>query len=108
MVLHARIKYRENAIRGLNQHLKNGTFPKGFKALKPYPTMESPQAQAKVNEACQQVHKVMLDERLRDYERKLQDDRASLQSLKDTPRTATTHQDWARRTSVAAVTTGTP
>ena len=86
IVIHNRIKHREQAIRGLNQHLKNGTLPKRMKSLKPYPTMETPEAQAVVNEACQQVHKVMLEQRMQDYERKLLQDRASLQTLKDTRR----------------------
>ena len=86
IVIHNRIKHREQALRGLNQHLKNGTFPKRMKSLKPYPTMETPEAQAVVNQACEQVERVMLDQRMQDYERKLQQDRASLQTLKDTRR----------------------
>ena len=85
-LLLTRIKYREAAIQGLNQHLKNGTFPKRMKSLKPYPTMETPETQAKVNEACQQAEKVLIEQRIQDYERKLQQDRTSLQTLKDTRR----------------------
>ena len=85
-VLLTRIKYREAAIQGLNQHLKNGTFPKRMKSLKPYPTMETPETQAVVNEACQQAEKVLMAQRIQDCERKLQQDRASLQTLKETRR----------------------
>ena len=86
VTLHARIKHREKAIQGFQQHLRNGTFPKRMKSLKPYPTMESPEAQTKVNEACQQADQVILEQRIQDCERKLQQDRASLQTLKDTRR----------------------
>ena len=85
-LLLTRIKYREAAIQGLNQHLKNGTFPKRMKSLKPYPTMENPETQAVVNEACQQAEKVLITQRIQDFERKLQEDRASLQTLKETRR----------------------
>ena len=85
-LLLTRIKYREAAIQGLNQHLKNGTFPKRMKSLKPYPTMETPETQAVVNEACQQAEKVLIAQRIQEYERKLQEDRASLQTLKETRR----------------------
>lgn len=86
IVIHNRITNREKALRGFKQHLKNGTFPKRMKSLKPYPKMENPQAQTLVNEACEKVERVMLDQKIQDYERKLQGDRASLQSLKDTRR----------------------
>ena len=85
-LLLTRIKYREAAIQGLNQHLKNGTFPKRMKSLKPYPTMETPETQAVVDEACQQAEKVLIEQRIQDYERKLQQDRTSLQTLKETRR----------------------
>ena len=85
-LLLARIKHREHAIQELNQHLKNGTFPKRVKSLKPYPTMETPETQAVVNEACQQAEKVVIAQRIQEYERKLQGDRASLQALKETHR----------------------
>ena len=85
-LLLTRIKYREAAIQGLNQHLKNGTFPKRMKSLKPYPTMETPETQAVVNEACQQAEKVLIAQRIQEYERKLQQDRTSLQTLKETRR----------------------
>lgn len=92
VVLHARIKYRENAIRGFQQHLKNGTFPKRMTSLKPYPKMESPEAQARVNEACQQADRVVLEQRVQDYECKLQQDRASLQALKEARREHRQHK----------------
>ena len=85
-LLLARIRYREQAIQGFQQHLKNGTFPKRMKSLKPYPTMETPETQTVVNEACQQAEKVVIAQKIQEYERKLQEDRASLQALKETHR----------------------
>ena len=85
-MLHMRIRQREQAIQRLKQHLKHGTFPKHMKTLKPYPKMETPEAQAVVNEVCQQADQVILEQRLQDYERKLQGDRASLQALKEARR----------------------
>ena len=85
-LLHVRIRQREQAIHKLKQHLKHGTFPKNMKTLKPYPKMENPQTQAKVNEVCQQAEKVILEQRLQDYEHKQQGDRAKLQALKEARR----------------------
>ena len=85
-LLHVRIRQRERAIQGVKQHLKHGTFPKNIKRLKPYPKMENPQTQAKVNEVCQQAEKVILEQKLQDYECKQQGDRTRLQVLKETRR----------------------
>lgn len=56
MTIKARMRYREQAIKGFREHLKNGTFPKRMKSIKPYPKMSSPEAQAIVNAAFDQVH----------------------------------------------------
>ena len=85
-LLHVRIRQREQAIRGLKLHLKNDTFPKNMKTLKPYPKMENPQTQAKVNEVCQQAEKVILEQKLQDYDYKQRGDRARLQALKEVRR----------------------
>ena len=84
MTINARIKYREHALHGCKQHLRNGTFPKRMKSIKPYPTMDTPEAQAKVNEACQQVDKIILDHMIQEQERKLKEDQDSLQTIKKT------------------------
>ena len=76
------IKYREKAIKGFKNHLKKGTFPKRFKSLRPYPKMESPETQAVVNAACEQVHCVILDQMLLDEEKKLVQDQTSYQAMK--------------------------
>ena len=80
--IQARIKYREKAIKGFKNHLKKGTFPKRFKSLRPYPKMESPETQAVVNAACEQVHCVILDQMLLDEEKKLVQDQTSYQAMK--------------------------
>ena len=80
--LQARIKYREKAIKGFRHHLKKGTFPKRFKSLRPYPKMESPETQAVVNAACEQVHGIMLDQMMLNEEKKLVRDQTSYQAMK--------------------------
>ena len=81
--LQARITYREKAIKGIRQHLKRGTFPKRFKSLRPYPKMDSPESQAVVNAACQQVDCVILDQMILDEEKKLTQEQAEYQTLKE-------------------------
>ena len=82
MTINARIKYREHTLQDYKQHLRNGTFPKRIKSLKPYPKMDTPEAQAKVNEACQQVDKIILEHMIQEQERKLKEDQDSLQTIK--------------------------
>ena len=81
--LQARIKYREKAIKGFRHHLKKGTFPKRFKSLKPYPKMNSPDLQTVVNAACQRVECVVLGQMLVDEEKKLTQEQAEYQTLKE-------------------------
>ena len=80
--IQARIKYREKAIKGFRHHLKKGTFPKRFKSLRPYPKMDSPESQAVVNAACEQVHCVILEQMMLDEEKKLVQDQTSYQAMK--------------------------
>ena len=82
MALKARIKHRVQSLQSYKQHLKNGTFPKRMKSIKPYPTMDTPQAQAKVNEACQQVDKVLLDQMVYEQALKLKQDQESYETLR--------------------------
>ena len=79
----ARMKYREKLIKGFRQHQQKGTFPKRFKSLKPYPKMSTPESQALVNAACQQVECVVLDQMVLEEERKLKQDQTECQSLKE-------------------------
>lgn len=78
----ARIKYREKAIKGLRNHLKQGTFPKRFKSLRPFSKMELPETEAVVNAACEQVHCVILDQMILDEEKKLVEDQGTYQTMK--------------------------
>ena len=80
--IQARIKYREKAIKGFRNHLKKGTFPKRFKSLRPFPKMDSPETQAVVNAACEQVHCVILDQMILDEEKKLLQDHDNYQAMK--------------------------
>ena len=89
--IQARIKYREKAIKGFRNHLKKGTFPKRFKSLRPYPKMDSPESQAVVNAACEQVHCVILDQMILDEEKKLVQDQTSYQAMKKQRECERTH-----------------
>ena len=80
--IQARIKYREKAIKGFRNHLKKGTFPKRFKSLRPFPKMESPETQAVVNAACEDVHCVILDQMILDEEKKLVQDQDNYETMK--------------------------
>ena len=80
--IQARIKYREKAIKGFRNHLKKGTFPKRFKSLRPFPKMDSPETQAVVNAACEQVHCVLLDQMILDEEKKLLQDQDNYLAMK--------------------------
>ena len=82
MMLNARIKYREHNLKGFKQHLKNGTFPKRMKSIKPFPKMDTPEAQAIVNEACCEVNKIILDQMIQEQALKLKQDQESYQTLK--------------------------
>ena len=82
IALKARIKYWEHTLKHLSGHLKNGTFPKRMKSIKPYPQMDTPEAQTIVNEACQQVDKVILGQMIQEQALKLKQDQDSCQTLK--------------------------
>ena len=66
----------------LRHHLKKGTFPKRLKAMRPYPKMETPESQAIVNVACEQVHCVILDQMDLEEEIKLREDQTRYHSMK--------------------------
>ena len=80
--LKARIKYREQAFQCLSNHLQKGTFLKRFKSLRPYPTMATPQSQAIVNAACQQVESVILDQMALEERLKLKQDQTRYECMK--------------------------
>ena len=82
MAQKARIKQREKSLHTFSTHLKQGTFPKRMKSIKPYPKMETPEAQAKVNEACQQVERVILGHMVQDQAMKLKQEQESYEALR--------------------------
>ena len=86
MAVQARIKYRQRAIKQMRTHLKNGTFPQRMKSIKPYPKMGSPESQAIVNAACDQVKCVILDRTLLDEEKQLVKDQEQYQTLQEQTR----------------------
>jgi len=85
MTIKARIKYRKHALKTFTKHLKNGTFPQRMKSIKPYPKMNSPEAQAVVNASCDQVQCVILDQMIQmiqEEEKKLTEDQERYEALK--------------------------
>ena len=83
MTVQARIKYRQRVIKAFRKYLNSGTFPKRMKSIKPYPKMGSPESQAIVNAACDQVQCVILDQMIQDGEKKLVQDQEHYQTLQD-------------------------
>ena len=83
MTVQARIKYRERVIKNFRKQLNNGTFSKRMKSIKPYPKMGSPESQAIVNAACDQVQCVILDQMIQVGEKKLVQDQEHYQTLQD-------------------------
>ena len=81
MTLKARIRYREQAIKGFRKHLKNGTFPQRMKSVKPYPKMSSPESQKIMDTACDQVQCVILDVIIQEEEKKLTEDQETYKSI---------------------------
>ena len=55
----AKLSHHERTLRELHSHLERGTFPNTLR-LKSFPKMKTPQGQALVHEACQEVQKIML------------------------------------------------
>ena len=82
MTIQARIKYREKVIKAFRNYLKHGTFPKRMRSIKPYPKMNSAEAQSIVNAACDQVQCVILDQMIQDEEKKLAQDQERWEVLK--------------------------
>ena len=83
MTIQARIKYRQRVIKKFSNHLTNGTFPRRMKSIKPYPKMDSPESQAIVNAACDQVQCVILDQMRLEEEKKLIKDQEQYQTLQE-------------------------
>jgi len=83
LALQARLKYREQSIKSFQRHLKQGTFPKRMKSMKLFPKMNTPEGQTIVNEACEQVQKVILDQLLVEEQQKLIQEQVLFETLKE-------------------------
>ena len=81
MTVRARVKYQQRVLKEFRRHLKHGTFPKRMKSIKPYPKMDTPEAQKVVDAACDQVQCVILDQKILELEKKLKEDQVTCQSL---------------------------
>ena len=81
MTVQARIKYRQRIIKNFKTHLQNGTFPQRLKSIKPYPKMSSPESQAIVNAACDQMQCVILEQMIVEEEKQLTKDQDQYQVL---------------------------
>ena len=55
----AKLFYRERKLKELQSHLERGTTPKTLR-LKVFPKMKTPEGQALIHEACDEVQKIML------------------------------------------------
>ena len=82
MTIKDRIKYRLHTIKGFRKHLKNCTFTQRMKSIKPYPKMSSPEAQAIVSAAYDQVKSVILDQMIQEEGKKLSQDQDKYQIMK--------------------------
>ena len=59
MISRALLSHHERKLRELHVHLDQGTFPKSLK-VKASGNMKTPEGQALIHEACQEVQKIML------------------------------------------------
>ena len=80
----ARLQYNEQKLKSFQDHLKQGTYPKHLR-LSPYPKMKTPQGQALIKKACDEVKQIMLLEMTNEaQEQKVY---KSLQEKKKKPKT---------------------
>ena len=76
--------YHERKLKELQTHLERGTHPKRVR-LRPYPKMKTPQGQALIHEACDEVQKIMLIQMVEEEQQALaqaQNDYKNLQEKK--------------------------
>jgi len=83
LAIQARIIYREQTIKAFQRHLKQGTFPKRMKSIKPFPKMNTSEGQAVVNAACDQVQCVILEQMVVEEQQKLTQEQDMYQTLKE-------------------------
>ena len=72
--------YHERKLKTLQSHLERGTTPKTMR-LKTFPKMKTPQGQALIHEACDEVQKLMLIQMVEEQRQALAQVQKEYQSL---------------------------
>ena len=72
--------YHERKLKALQSHLERGTIPKTLR-LKTIPKMKTPQGQALIHEACDEVQKIMLIQMVEEQRQALAQAQKEYQSL---------------------------
>ena len=80
LISRALLSYHERKLRELHVHLDQGTFPKSLK-LKASVNMKTPEGQALIHEACQEVQKIMLIQMAEEEQQALTHAQKEYQSL---------------------------
>ena len=75
-----KVCYHERKLKTLQSHLERGTIPKTLR-LKTFPKMKTPQGQALVHEACDEVQKIMLIQMVEEQRQALAQAQKEYQSL---------------------------
>ena len=75
-----KVCYHERKLKTLQSHLERGTIPKTLR-LKTFPKMKTPQGQALVHEACDEVQKIMLMQMVEEQRQALAQAQKEYQSL---------------------------
>ena len=75
-----KVCYHERKLKTLQSHLERGTIPKTLR-LKTFPKMKTPQGQALVREACDEVQKIMLIQMVEEQRQALAQAQKEYQSL---------------------------
>ena len=76
----AKLFYRERKLKELQSHLERGTTPKTLR-LKVFPKMKTPERQALIHEACDEVQKIMLIQMVEEERQALAQAQKEYQSL---------------------------
>ena len=80
MASRAKLHYHERKLKGFQEHLERGTYPKTLR-LRPYPKMKTPQGQTLIHEACEEVQKIMLIQMVEEEQQALTQEQKVYKSL---------------------------
>ena len=72
--------YHERKLKALQSHLERGIYPKTLR-LKTFPKMKTPEGQAIIQEACDEVQKIMLIQMVEEQRQALAQAQKEYQSL---------------------------